>query len=420
MKKFFSFFMIVLGSGTICHAQTMNASAGDDDRWSVGITEGYHSSSLNFSKLDYDTERLGSGLFGIFLQYDFGDNRQLAIRPELTYLNRGGKLLDMGYTFAAKPKIESETYYSLKSHYLDLRVPVIYQFGQHEGVRPYLFAAPILGFTMGGGIDLRQEFEDGSYMGYNLELNESNIAKVDFALSMGLGLKCPLYINHSLAYLGFEVGYEMGLSDTYSSDELDGDADVNRDYFKKKGIFGTRKMDGFEFMVSLSVPFSAFKSKKPQRVEPVYIINTPVERPAAEPEVEPQKECYELDEIIQMSYRKESIEGKTICAIDCVNFEYNKSTITSDSYSYLNKLALFLITSQKKMEVKGHTDNIGNHDFNMRLSKARAEAVVKYLVKKGVEADSLTYTYYGETRPLASNDTEDGRSRNRRVEFEIK
>ena len=72
-----------------------------------------------------------------------------------------------------------------------------------------------------------------------------------------------------------------------------------------------------------------------------------------------------------------------------------------------------------KMEIKGHTDNVGNKDFNLELSKKRAMAVYSYLIKKGVNPDRLSYSYYGMSKPITSNDTEEGRKINRRVEFEI-
>ena len=62
---------------------------------------------------------------------------------------------------------------------------------------------------------------------------------------------------------------------------------------------------------------------------------------------------------------------------------------------------------------------MGNADYNMKLSKARAEAVYNYLLKAGVDATHLTYEYYGMTRPIATNDTPEGQLMNRRVEFEI-
>jgi len=72
-----------------------------------------------------------------------------------------------------------------------------------------------------------------------------------------------------------------------------------------------------------------------------------------------------------------------------------------------------------KVEIQGHTDSRGSHALNMALSQRRAEAVVAYLVSKGVAPARLSAKGYGPTQPLASNDTEEGLSKNRRVEFSI-
>lgn len=103
-----------------------------------------------------------------------------------------------------------------------------------------------------------------------------------------------------------------------------------------------------------------------------------------------------------------------------IHFDFGKSTIKPSSYGYLDKIASLIIRTNVKMEIKGHTDNVGNPDFNMNLSKERAKAVYDYLVEHGVSESRLSYTYYGMTRPLGSNDTDEGRTMNRRVEFEIK
>ena len=116
----------------------------------------------------------------------------------------------------------------------------------------------------------------------------------------------------------------------------------------------------------------------------------------------------------------EPLEGKTICAVDdVINFDFGKSTIKEESHQYLDRLALVLIRLNTRIEVKGHTDNIGSAEVNMELSKERARAVTEYLVSKGVNRNKLSYSYYGMTKPLTSNDTEKGRALNRRVEFEI-
>ena len=72
-----------------------------------------------------------------------------------------------------------------------------------------------------------------------------------------------------------------------------------------------------------------------------------------------------------------------------------------------------------KVSIDGHTDNISGAEFNQTLSENRAKAVYNYLVNKGVDAWRLTYKGYGLTKPIASNDTEEGRAKNRRTEFVI-
>ena len=63
----------------------------------------------------------------------------------------------------------------------------------------------------------------------------------------------------------------------------------------------------------------------------------------------------------------------------------------------------------------GHTDAVGKDEDNMVLSERRAKAVYDYLIERGIEADRLTYRGYGETRPVATNDTPEGRAQNRRT-----
>jgi OmpA-OmpF porin, OOP family len=71
------------------------------------------------------------------------------------------------------------------------------------------------------------------------------------------------------------------------------------------------------------------------------------------------------------------------------------------------------------MEISAHTDNIGSFEYNMQLSQSRAQSIVDYLVLKGIDKQRLVAKGYGESRPISSNNTEDGRLKNRRVEFVI-
>ena len=78
-----------------------------------------------------------------------------------------------------------------------------------------------------------------------------------------------------------------------------------------------------------------------------------------------------------------------------------------------------LIETGLRVEIKGHTDSVGTDESNMQLSKDRAIAVQTYLVQQGVDPKKITYSYYGESRPMDTNNTPEGRLRNRRVEFEL-
>ena len=202
----------------------------------------------------------------------------------------------------------------------------------------------------------------------------------------------------------------------------DGEAVVNPDLveigWSKPGyeLEGTRKFSGIEIKATLGVPFSVFKKKAAPA--PTRVAVTPAPQPKPEPVVK-EKPCYTLEEINDMMLRGEPVEGKTICAIDAINFDFGKSTIKRESHDYLNNLANTLIRTNAKIEVKGHTDNVGTEEFNMKLSKDRAKAVMDYLISRGVNKSKLTYSYYGMSRPLTTNDTEEGRTMNRRVEFEI-
>jgi len=72
-----------------------------------------------------------------------------------------------------------------------------------------------------------------------------------------------------------------------------------------------------------------------------------------------------------------------------------------------------------KLEISGHTDNVGDKNANLVLSKKRAEALRNYLTSKGISATRMSVFYFGETKPIASNATPEGRQKNRRVEMRI-
>lgn len=106
-------------------------------------------------------------------------------------------------------------------------------------------------------------------------------------------------------------------------------------------------------------------------------------------------------------------------AIKNLEFDFNKASIRSTSYSTLDKVANLVISKNLSLKLAGHTDSKGSDAYNMKLSKDRAESVKAYLVSKGANASRIEATGYGETQPIDTNDTEQGRQNNRRVEFTL-
>jgi len=105
---------------------------------------------------------------------------------------------------------------------------------------------------------------------------------------------------------------------------------------------------------------------------------------------------------------------------EAVQFDTGSATISRESYLLLVKLAgVALRCDVQSIDVSGHTDSQGDEGSNQQLSEARAKAVVDLLAKAGFPAPRLTSAGFGSTRPVASNDSEDGRAKNRRIEFHV-
>jgi outer membrane protein OmpA-like peptidoglycan-associated protein/tetratricopeptide (TPR) repeat protein len=101
-------------------------------------------------------------------------------------------------------------------------------------------------------------------------------------------------------------------------------------------------------------------------------------------------------------------------------FETAKYTLKKQSKIELSKVVQFLEENPSlKIEVSGHTDNVGSDESNLKLSKNRAKSVVDYLVQEGIESSRIRSKGYGSTQPIADNDTKAGKAKNRRTEFEI-
>ncbi|WP_028100552.1 OmpA family protein [Pseudoduganella violaceinigra] len=128
---------------------------------------------------------------------------------------------------------------------------------------------------------------------------------------------------------------------------------------------------------------------------------------------------YTVSNGLRVSVADQGVLDRTL-ANRIVEFESGQAVLTPAGKSILDEMAAAMQKLKgQKFEVIGHTDNVGLRLSNQNLSQARAEAVRNYLAGKGIPAESLVATGQGPDRPIASNDSADGRARNRRIEFRM-
>ena len=116
----------------------------------------------------------------------------------------------------------------------------------------------------------------------------------------------------------------------------------------------------------------------------------------------------------------EVVKADSLIVLNEVLFAVNSYKLRSELYPKLDSIVVFLKNNPAtKIEISGHTDATGNESHNLKLSENRADAVAEYVVDRGIETSRVSFNGYGSSRPISSNDNQQGRSRNRRVEILI-
>ena len=110
--------------------------------------------------------------------------------------------------------------------------------------------------------------------------------------------------------------------------------------------------------------------------------------------------------------------NKVMIISNDILFDFNKSEIKPQYYKNLKNLTRFLkLRNSIEISINGHTDNIGSDSYNLKLSLDRANSVMAFLVKSGIDPERLSVNGYGKNKPISPNDTEEGRQLNRRIEI---
>lgn len=127
-----------------------------------------------------------------------------------------------------------------------------------------------------------------------------------------------------------------------------------------------------------------------------------------------------LDSTYEKNIPLQPIEVNAAIVLKNIFFDFNQFELQPQSQTELDKLVQLLQENPTvKVQIEGHTDNIGNAADNLKLSQNRAKAVVDYLIGKGIPANRLSAKGFGATKPIADNNTEEGRAQNRRTELKI-
>ena len=400
MKKLISIILIL--SFFITNAQ--NNKEDTKPIMGIGGVGGVNFSSLSYStgNYDYDRSLFVNPQFGLATEFYFG--RILSIRPSILFAGRGELIK------------QDDMNYMLSSKNIDISIPILLAFSPESSVRPFIYIAPVYETTTGGVI---------GYGATNTEITKANHSASGFGITPAAGLK---FFLSKKAYFSIEGGYHIGLSNTFSEQEISGTSNALN--LSSYSLAGKRTNRAPMAMASFVIIIN--KKQKEEEIIPDVIADTHEKEPEDivtkkdtvtdkedNSEVAEKKENYTVKEIEDDIKEGVDVTNRKI-TFDNIEFEFNKTTLTNDSKVYLNEIVGFLKNNKKvKVQINGHTDNVGSSETNKELSVGRAKAVFDYLVSIGIEENRLLYKGFGDAIPIASNDTDKGRSKNRRVEFQI-
>lgn len=388
------------------------------NRLTFGIGGGFRADYMTITEITPTFEEANSFMlpgfvFSGFVYREFGEAGIFALRAQGSYLTRGA------YYHFKRPH---ELYgYDIFAHYADFRLPVIINFIPYHRNRlqPYMYLTPIFG-TVTDGI-IVSTYDDDNIP--DLKLTKANIAEYYFGLGGALGIKYNWESNSNRFFIGVEVLYDHGLTDTYSQQEKDGRVNDVAHYvdYEHEPLKGERLFKGIEYTAVVGFSLKSKYKYKPKEKDKPVVVKKADDVPQAKEVIEESKE----EEVVVEESKKEEIvveenKKEEVVELKPVTFAFRSTDLTAEGKAYLDSLALMLKNDKtSRIKIIGHTDSRGSYAYNLQLSRLRAKTVLEYLAKQGVARARMSYDGLGANRPAADNSTEEGRAKNRRVEFEI-
>ena len=405
----------------------------------IGVRGGLNMSDMVYSHKPVNRYKhvwQPQGMVGLFGHFQLGESN-LSLRPEVTLIGRADSL------------VWKDVEYRMKAHYVDFRLPIVYNFRFRNSCwSPYLMVVPEFGMAYGGKINYHAEdFPNG----VTAKITRADINDYDAGVMFGLGMDILVKTGGMPFLLSFEGGYNMGLLNTFAQREIKDNPDVvadNRSIIANN-FFGaelwqeTRNNRGIEVAMRLAMPLDNSWKKKPKPIEQVldttpktpdtvFVIvedTTPhvpdtVYVQVGTPDTSDgityiKKDCYSFSEMYAFITLGVDISDKRICLFN-INFDFDSYRLRPESLKPLNDVAMMMKAyPEMRIKVFGHTDSLGSENYNYNLSLQRANAVIKYLKSQGIEGDRMEPEGFGKKYPIDTNETEQGRFRNRRVEIEV-
>jgi len=310
-----------------------------------------------------------------------------------------------------------------------------YEYGEHVGLRFKGYYASlksekpeIITNLLGGGADLMYSFVPcepvSPYVGFGFNGFTASLQKAT-------AVRNKTYYAYQLNLLGgvnwslgdgakfkTEIGYHTVSEDQFDgvTGPLGGFLGGNQDAYMSFEV-------GFLFYLNLDQA-SKFCDiyKGIPKYTPTIVDYSRIEKIVKQNSYKPTTIDYDKIEEIIKRYTEQAAteETKKNWVLIGVNFEFGKSSLSPEAFPILfNAVSVLLMNPSLQVDIQGHTDNIGTPESNRKLSIVRGETVKRFLISKGVNPSRLTVTGFGDTQPLLDNNTEEGRTMNRRIEFKV-